>query len=198
MTTVDASEVRAGHAEHALVTALFVDIRDFTRFAHGSSAREALALLNDFFDLVVPLLVEHGGHANKFLGDGLLGVFGAPTRAPDHANRAVASAVAIAAATEQRFGGRVRVGVGVNSGLVLAGMVGGGGTFEFGVIGDPVNVAARVEKATRELGEPVLLTEATRCLLDASDFVLEPRGCLSLQGKPDPVPVYAPRAATAR
>jgi adenylate cyclase len=185
-------------AEEAMVTALFVDIRNFTELADRSTAREAVGLLNEFFGLVVPLLVEHGGHANKFLGDGVLGVFGAPDRLPDHADRGVAAAVEIAAAAESRFGGRFRVGVGVNSGLVLAGTIGGGGKHEFGVIGDPVNVAARVEKATRDLGEPVLVTEATRCLLDGSHARLEPRGSVVAKGKPEPIPVYAPRVGAER
>ena len=66
--------------EEVEVTVLFVDIRDFTAFAERSSAREVVAELNRFYDYVVPLLGHHGGHANKFVGDGLLGVFGAPDR----------------------------------------------------------------------------------------------------------------------
>jgi len=82
--------------------------------------------------------------------------------------------------------------VGLNSGPVVAGSVGGGGRLEFTVIGDPVNVAARVEKQTRELGEPVLLTEATRCLLADGHVVLEPRGEVSLRGRSEPTRIYAP------
>ena len=74
---------------------MFVDVRDFTPRAERSSARETVAFLNEFFDLVVPLVLDQGGHANKFLGDGLLAVFGAPERQADHADRAVASARAI-------------------------------------------------------------------------------------------------------
>ena len=75
----------------------------------------------------------------------------------------------------------------------MVGSVGGGGRLEFAVIGDTVNVAARVESATRETGDTVLLTEATRCLLERPErFTLEPRGALELKGKSDPVPLYAP------
>ena len=63
------------------MTVLFVDIRDFTRFAERAEAREIVAYVNEFFELVVPTLTRHGGHANKFVGDGVLGVFGAPGRA---------------------------------------------------------------------------------------------------------------------
>jgi adenylate cyclase len=177
------------NGEDAMVTALFVDIRDFTPFADRVTAREAVALLNEFFGVVVPVLQAHGGRVQQFLGDGLLGVFGAPEPLPDHADRGVAAAGAIVAAVEAHFGERCRVSVGVNSGLVIVGTIGGGGRFEVGVIGDPVNVAARVEKATRDTSDSVLVTEATRCLMESDG--LEPRGTLELKGKAAPVAVYA-------
>lgn len=179
--------------EWAMVTILFVDIRGFTTFADRSTAREAVAYLNEFFDLVVPILTGHGGHANKLLGDGLLGVFGAPERLEDHADRALAAAADIVGAVDSEFGARCRIGIGINSGLVLVGTIGGGGLTEYGVIGDPVNVAARVQDATRDLGEPLLLTEATRCLLDAPDLHLEAHGSVLLKGKGEPVAVYGLR-----
>jgi adenylate cyclase len=155
--------------EWAMVTVLFVDIRGFTTFADRSTAQEAVDYLNEFFGLVVPILTAHGGHANKLLGDGLLGVFGAPERLPDHADRALAAASDMLRGVESQFGERCRIGIGLNSGLVLVGTIGGGELVELGVVGDPVNVAARVQEATRELGEPLLLTEATRSLLEDRD-----------------------------
>jgi class 3 adenylate cyclase len=173
------------------VTVLFVDVRDFTPFAERSSARETVTFLNDFFDVVVPILLAHGGHANKFVGDGVLGVFGAPDRLPDHADRALGAARQIVEAVNRRFGGEVSIGIGLNSGPVAVGSVGGGGRLEFAVIGDPVNVAARVEKVTRETGDAILLTEATRCLLTDPGVTLVERGEIELKGKSDPVPLYA-------
>jgi class 3 adenylate cyclase len=173
---------------------MFVDVRDFTAFAERASASEAVAALNDFFGLVVPIVMAHGGHANKFIGDGLLAVFGAPERQPDHADRALAAAREIARKVEARYGTSLRIGVGVNSGPVIAGSIGGGGRLEFTVIGDPVNVASRVEKATRELGDTILITEATRCLLDHRGPALEARGSVTLRGKSEPIPVYTPAA----
>lgn len=174
-------------------TAMFVDIRDFTAFAECASAREAVARLNEFFELVVPIVLDHGGHANKFIGDGLLAVFGTPEPLPDHADRAISAACRIAKEVDRVYGDDLRIGVGINSGPVVAGSVGGGGRLEFTVIGDPVNVAARVEEQTRARGETVLLTEATRCLLTRDDVELEPRGAVALRGKAEPVPLYAPR-----
>ena len=173
------------------VTVMILDVWDFTEFAQRSSARETVTFLNDLFGIVVPCVTEHGGHANKFLGDGLLAVFGAPDRLPDHAERAVAAAVEIAGQLASRFGDEVRVGIGINSGPVVVGSVGGGGRLEFAVIGDTVNVAARVEQLTRETGDVVLLTEATRCLLTDASEDLEPRGSFALKGVSEPVPIYA-------
>jgi adenylate cyclase len=96
--------------EDVELTVMFIDMRDFTAFAERSSARETVALLNDLFGLIVPILVRHGGHANKFIGDGVMGVFGAPNRLPDHARRALDAACEIADAVEQRFGERLRIG----------------------------------------------------------------------------------------
>jgi adenylate cyclase len=173
------------------VTVMILDVWGFTELAHSSSARETVSFLNDLFGIVVPRVVEHGGHANKFLGDGLLAVFGAPERLSDHADRAVAAARDIATALAERFGDELRFGIGVNSGPVVVGSVGGGGRLEFTVIGDPVNIAARVEHLTRETGDTILVTEATRCLLSDGEFRLEARGDFALKGVPEPVPIYA-------
>jgi class 3 adenylate cyclase len=184
--------------EEVPVTVLFLDIRDFTAFAEHAQPKEVVAMLNDFWELVVPVLLRHGGHANKFIGDGLLGVFGAPERLPDHAERAVAAAREIVALVRERYEGEVGVGIGVNSGAVVAGTVGGGGRVEFTVIGDAANTAARVEELTRETGDELLITEATRCLLVhelACD--LEERGAVPLKGKSEVVRIWAlvPRVA---
>jgi len=179
------------------VTVMILDVCDFTEFAERSSARETVAFLNDLFGIAVPCVTQHGGHANKFLGDGLLAVFGAPERREDHADRAVAAACGLAEKLGERFGDEVRFGIGVNSGSVVLGSVGGGGRLEFAVIGDPVNVAARVEHLTRETGDTILITEATRCLLSEGkvrgrtiSFELEERGEFALKGVSEPVPIY--------
>src|SRR5207237_284861 len=121
------------------------------------------------------------------------GVFGAPERLPDHADRALEAACDIARVVEERFGDTLAIGIGINSGPVIAGSIGGGGRLEFTVIGDPVNVASRVERATRETGDVILLTEATRCLLTRDGFELEQRPALPLKGKTDEVTLWAAR-----
>ena len=188
---IEEGELLEGEEREA--TVMFVDVREFTPFAERSSPRETVAFLNHFFELVVPIVTSHGGHANKFLGDGLLAVFGAPERLADHAGHALVAGCEIVEEIDRRFDGEIEVGVGLNSGPVIVGSVGGGGRLEFTVVGDPVNVAARVESKTRETGDPLLLTEATRCLLRAGTDRLEARGEVTLRGKSEPVPVYATR-----
>jgi adenylate cyclase len=180
--------------EELEVSVLFMDIRDFTSYAEEASAREVVARLNDLYECVVPVISRHGGHANKFSGDGLLAVFGAPERLADHATRAVAAALEIAQTVRERYGDELRVGLGVNSGSVMSGTIGGGGRLDFTVIGDAVNTAARVESATRDTGDDVLITEATRSLVsdDLADW--EDRAALALKGKSERVRLFAPAA----
>lgn len=170
---------------------LFMDIRGFTSFAERAEAKEVVGRLNDLFERVVPIIARHGGHANKFLGDGLMAVFGAPERQSDHAERAVRAAREIAEMVRDRYGDDLRVGIGVNSGRVVVGTVGGGGRLDFTVIGDVVNTAARVESATRETGDDVLITEATlKALGQDGDF--QERPPVPLKGKSEPVRLFAP------
>lgn len=173
------------------VSVLFLDVRNFTAYAERESAADVVAKLNEFFEIVVPALPEHGGHANKFLGDGLLGVFGAPDRLDDHADRAVAAALEINRRVNERYEGRVRIGIGINSGPAVVGTVGGGGRLEYTVIGDTVNTAARVEELTRETGDDLLVTEATRAVLRVAQCDFVPRGRVALKGKREDVLVHA-------
>ncbi|MFZ0905449.1 MAG: adenylate/guanylate cyclase domain-containing protein [Mycobacterium sp.] len=177
--------------EDVEVSVLFTDVRDFTAYAEAAEARDAVARLNALYSEIVPIVRRHGGHANKFIGDGLLAVFGAPDRRPDHARRAVAAGRDIVE-TIRSHGGEFRIGVGINSGNVIAGTIGGGGRVDFTVIGDTVNTAARVESATRDTGDDLLITHATRSLIDDDDAWIE-RPAFQLKGKSQPVRVYALR-----
>ena len=126
-------------------------MRDFTEFASDATPPEVVTSLNRLFEVIVPIIAEHGGHVDKFEGDGLLAVFGAPEPFADHADRAVRAACEIGTAVNERGeAGELRVGVGVNTGNVIAGAIGGAGRLNFSVIGGAVNVAARVEAQTRE------------------------------------------------
>src|SRR5207244_4178301 len=105
-------------------------------FAERFAASEVVATLNRLFELVVPLIHKHGGHVDKFVGDGLLAVFGAPRRFEDHAERALTAALEIGRSVREQLSGQLEIGIGLNTGPVVAGNVGGGGRLEFSVIGD--------------------------------------------------------------
>ena len=173
------------------VSLLFTDVRDFTAYAEAADARDVVTRLNELYGEIVPIVRRHGGHANKFIGDGLLAVFGAPDRRPDHARRAVAAGRDIVE-TIRHHSGAFRIGVGINSGNVIAGTIGGGGRVDFTVIGDTVNTAARVESATRDTGDDLLITHATWSLIEDDDAWIE-RPAVALKGKSQPVRIYALR-----
>jgi class 3 adenylate cyclase len=171
------------------VSIMFVDVRGFTSFAEQADAPAVVAALNELFEVMVPIVAEHGGHVDKFMGDGMLAVFGAPEGYADHADRAVAAGRAIVRAVN-RPDSRLAVGVGINTGSVVAGSIGGAGRLNFSVIGDAVNVAARVEAATRTTGDDLLLTAATREALTGG-LQCHSRGTVELKGKAEPVEVLA-------
>jgi class 3 adenylate cyclase len=175
------------------VSILFCDVRDFTGFASDAeSPEEVVAALNRLFEAVVPIITRHGGHVDKFVGDGVLAVFGAPEGYPDHADRALAAGCEIVDAVEGGAAGDLRLGVGINSGRVVAGSIGGAGRLNFSVVGDAVNVAARVEDATRETGDSLLITAGTRdALTKEGEIALTSRGEVLLKGKAEAIELFA-------
>jgi adenylate cyclase len=176
--------------ERREVSVMFVDIRDFTPFAEANSAEDTVARLNALFEIVVPAVVEAGGHVNKFLGDGALAVFGAPNDVERHADSAVSAAVSIHRLVAERFDGALRIGIGINTGKVIAGTIGGGGKLEFTLIGDTVNVAARVEQLTKTTGDAILLTRQTVDTLVSRPIRLIDRGVHTLKGKSAQVQLF--------
>lgn len=186
------SEGFTGKGMQLDVSILFCDVRDFTGFAARAEAAEVVANLNRLFELIVPVIAGQGGHIDKFEGDGLLAVFGAPRSYPDHADRAVRAACEIARrVNDSGEAGDFRVGVGVNTGPVVAGAIGGGGRLNFSVIGDAVNVAARVEAATRMIDSDVLLAPQTAAMV-ASGIELNTLGQHELKGLAEPLELFAP------
>jgi adenylate cyclase len=177
------------------VTMMFVDIRGFTSFAERFSPRDVVQTLNCLFELAVPIIGARGGHVDKFVGDGLLAVFGAPEPLPDHADCAVGAALDIARAADQRFQGDLEIGIGIDSGRVVAGNVGGGGRLDFTVIGDAVNTAARIEQATRETGDTILFSDHTRRRLWRSELIIREREAVPIKGKRGPVRLFVAAGA---
>src|SRR6185369_4240196 len=153
--------------ERREVTVLFCDIRGFTPVAERLSPEAVVSLLNEFYNLMIETTFKHDGTLDKFLGDAVMAVFGAPIAHPDHAMRAVRTALdmrnGVAELNERRVGeGKIPIGIGigVSLGEVVAGTVGTEDRMEYTVIGDSVNLAARLVDHARPAGR-ILISHST-------------------------------------
>jgi adenylate cyclase len=187
---------RKGQLEGSLVeaTVLFVDIRDFTTLAERVAPETLIRTLNRFLSEASAAVAREGGMVNKFGGDSLLAVFGTPLNpAQDHAGRAVRAALDILRAvgrfnadTQDPVPLELRVGIGIATGDVVAGNVGGEHKVEYTVIGDAVNLASRLQTLTKETGQPVLVSDATaRAAGAVASFTTI--GDVTVRGKREPV-----------
>jgi adenylate cyclase len=167
---------------------LFVDLVGSTAIAQNRPPNEVVALLNDFFGTVVRTVAAEGGWVNKFEGDGALCVFGAPADQPDHATRALRAARTLGTA----LGAGLPAGIGVSSGPVVAGNVGAEQRYEYTVIGDPVNEAARLTETAKQHPGRVLASESA--VGAAGDEAAHWRkiGTYELRGRSTPTVAYAP------
>jgi adenylate cyclase len=180
--------------ERREVTVLFCDIRGFTPLSERLSPEEVVALLNEFYTLTIETTFKHDGTLDKFLGDAVMSIFGAPIAHPDHALRALRTAIAMQAgvtglnekrATEGKE--PIAVGIGVSAGEVVAGTVGTEERMEYTVIGDSVNLASRLEGSAKP-GQ-ILISERT--YVKVSDVVsVRPLGPVKVKGKEEQVEVY--------
>jgi adenylate cyclase len=187
---------RRGQLEGELVeaTVLFADIRDFTSLTERLPPVQLIRTLNLFFAAAAAAVADEGGIVNKFGGDSLLAVFGTPLNpTPDHAGRAVRAAVqilrgvaALNAERDEHDAFELRVGVGIATGELVTGNVGGKDKVEYTVIGDAVNTASRLQTLTKETGDPILVSDATaRAAADVAAFTTI--GDVMLRGKRLPV-----------
>jgi len=175
------------------VSVLFSDIRGFSTLAERLSARDGAAIVGRHLSAMAEVVLAHGGMIDKFQGDSVMAVFGAPDPAPDHAERALRCAVAMqqrqAELNAEGWDAEVPelgVGIGVNTGLVIAGTVGGGGRLEYTVVGDAVNVAQRLQSEA-EAGE--IVASATT-VASAPSIASEAIGPRSVKGREEPVEVF--------
>ena len=157
-------------ADRREVTAVFCDLRGFTHIAEQLGPERVVAILNDHCDLLAGLVARHHGYVVDFLGDGLFAIFGAPEAREDHAGQAVACAIEMQLARERQnreFFGRgwppLDMGIGINTGPAVVGNMGSERRTKYGVVGHPVNLAARIESFT--VGGQVLVSESTRAAL---------------------------------
>lgn len=185
--------IRLGGARQ-FVTTLFADLRGFTSLAETLQPEEAVELLNDFFTEMTAIVFRYGGTLDKYLGDGLLALFGAPLPGPADALRAVQCGIAMQAGLEELCGEwqrrqrpAVRMGIGINSGEAIAGNIGSTQYMEYTVIGDTVNVAARL---TQQAGPGEILLGESTWQQVRSEVPAERLQPMPLKGKREPVAVY--------
>jgi adenylate cyclase len=181
--------------ERRAVTILFQDIRGFTRISAQLDPAALLRLLNRFFTEAVAAVEAEGGVVKQFTGDGVMALFGAPQAYTDHAERAVRAALAIVRRLEGlnerlRHEGLpvLQVGVGIHTGEVVAGLIGPDARVEYGVVGEAVNLASRVEGLTKHLQATVLVSSDIADKLPAT-FALGRRASLAVKGSAQPVHV---------
>ena len=188
--------------ESRVVTIVFTDIRGFTTLSESAkSSAEVVTWLNDYFSRMHNIISFYGGHINKYIGDGLMIVFGAPV---DRGARLEARAATICGLkmleevermnVEWAGTGRphIAIGVGIHTGEATCGVVGAPGRLEYTIIGDTVNLAARLESTTKEAGVPVLVSSATAELLGV-DYETEPLGDVKVKGKTESTSVFTVR-----
>lgn len=175
-------------------SALFVDLIASTRLATELPPVEMLAMLNSLFDVTVRVVTEHGGWVNKFEGDGALCIFGAPADQPDHADRALRAAreLRTEVATLAEDWPRLDAGIGVSSGRVVAGNVGAEERYEYTVLGDPVNEAARLTDEAKRTPGRLLAGGATVAAASEGERAHWAHvGALVLRGREHPSEAYA-------
>ena len=184
--------MQLGGADRAS-TILFSDIRDYTGFSEGKTAAEVMRQLNIYFERMVACITEYKGTVHKFIGDAVMAAWGdiadASLGAEQDARNAVASAVLMRYRLHELNAERkeqgltpIRIGVGLNHGIVQAGMLGSTGRKEFTMIGDEVNVASRLEGMTKEFQTDLAISESVRLLL-GDDFLVRRLGFIVLKGK---------------
>jgi class 3 adenylate cyclase len=181
------------------VTVLFIDIAGFTTMAEHHDPTLLVDEVNRYFDAVSRVITgAHKGYVDRFLGDAVLAMFGAPVDDPDHAAQAVAAALRIQAVLRDgdfRIAGHpVRARIGINTGRALIGNIGAARHFSYTAMGDDVNLAARIEAANKEHGTAILVSAATMrgC---AGAFAFREVGSVRLRGRVEPVTLFEPLGA---
>lgn len=198
-TMVAASEESLTRPRLVEATVLFSDLQGFTAISEARSPSEVAALLNEYFEAMTAVIDRYEGTTSKFIGDGIMVLFGVPVPQPDHAARAVRCAVAMQQAMErlrQRFQQRglpeLVMRIGVHTGPMVFGAIGSRRQMDLTVIGDTVNVASRLEGMNKELGSLVLISETTYLAAVAfgAQLQAEPVGEVTVRGRAQPIRVF--------
>jgi adenylate cyclase len=178
------------------MTVLFSDIRGFTTATERGAPEAIVAQLNEYFSRMVEVIFAYHGTIDKFVGDMVMALFGAPLDDPDHADHAVSAALAMSAALGELnrkwvAEGRqpMEIGVGVNSGEMIAGNIGSETIMSYTVIGDAVNLGARLESLNKDYGTRIIISDATRSRLTGA-YGLRRLGNVVVKGKTQAVTIW--------
>ena len=184
------------------LTVLFADIRNFTSLSEGMDPRELTRLMNEYLGAMTDVIRERRGTLDKYIGDAIMAFWGAPISDPEHARHAVLTALAMQralAGLADRFRARgwpeLRIGVGVNTGLMTVGDMGSRVRKAYTVMGDAVNLASRLEGITKEYGVGIAVGETTRVALP--DVTFRELDRVRVKGKDKPVAIYEPLGVTS-
>ncbi|MSP41582.1 MAG: adenylate/guanylate cyclase domain-containing protein [Deltaproteobacteria bacterium] len=187
-----------------IVTVFFTDVRNFTTMCEGLPPEQVVVRMNELFAMMGKVIERHDGTIFDFIGDAVLAVFGAPRANPDHPRAAAESAIEILAGLDdlnRRWAENnlapLRIGIGLHTGEVIAGIVGTGERKKFDVTGDTVNTGSRVEGLNKELGTAILATRETVALLDGH-FTVRNCGAVAVKGREQTVEVYEVLNSTAK
>ena len=179
------------------VTVLFCDLRDYTSFAESRNPQEVVGFMNQYFAAMEPVIRKHGGVVIQFIGDEIEAAFGAPKPLDHHPDKAVKAAREMQVVLnqfneERRQNGKsvVRHGIGIHSGMVLAGNVGSQARLSYALVGDTVNLASRVQVLNKTCGTDILLTRATRDRLVETKEKVQRIGHFPIKGKSEEVEVF--------
>lgn len=185
------------HGDRRKITALFSDIRGFTTISETMKPEAVVEILNEYFKCMVDIVFRNKGTLDKFMGDGLMVVFGAPAEDPQQEEHAVRAAIEMQQALRRlckKWEGEkkpaIQIGIGINTGYAIVGSIGSEERMEYTAIGDTVNTAARLESATKECGVDILISESTHAavghMVDATRI-----GSIHVKGRAEPVMTYA-------
>jgi adenylate cyclase len=178
------------------VSILFSDIRGFSTLSENLPPEKVVKLLNEYFERMVDVVFRNGGTLDKFIGDGLMVIFGAPeddTYQEEHALRTAIEMQHELVLMSERWemeGIRIRIGIGINSGPAIVGNIGSSRRMEYTAIGDTVNLASRLESATKEFGVGILVSEYTYNAVRGA-FQFKPMGAVQVRGRSEPVLAYS-------
>jgi adenylate cyclase len=183
------------------MTVLFSDIRGFTTLSEKGSPEDVVSQLNQLFTRMVGVVFHHRGTVDKFVGDMIMALFGAPLDDDDHADHAVQTALAMIGALddmnrrwEAEGKARLGIGIGINTGDMVAGNIGSDTIMSYTVIGDAVNLGARLESLNKDYGTQIIISEATRARLKGR-YDIHPLGDVIVKGKSQPVAIFEVKPA---